>query len=38
MHFGNDDSNLYTMLNLNDQKHKMLEFITKEKDLGVIYN
>ena len=26
------------MLDLNDQKCKMLEFITKEKNLGVIIN
>ena len=36
MHFGNDISNPYTMLNFNDQKRKKLEFITEEKDLGVI--
>ena len=36
MHFGNDISNLYTMLDFNDQKRKKLEFITKEKDFGVI--
>ena len=36
MHFGNDISNSYTMLDLNDQKRKMLGFITKEKDLVVI--
>ena len=28
MHFGNDISNLYIMLDLNDQILKMLEFIT----------
>ena len=32
MHFGNDISYSYTMLDLNDQKCKMLEFITEEKD------
>ena len=36
MDFGNDISNSYTMLDFNDQKRKKLEFITKEKDLGVI--
>ena len=36
MHFGNDISNSYTMLDFNDQKRKKLEFITKGKDLGVI--
>ena len=36
MHFGNDISNSYTMLDFNDQKRKKLEFITEEKDLGVI--
>ena len=35
MHFGNDISNSYTMLDLNDQKRKILEFITEEKNLGV---
>ena len=35
MHFGNDISNSYTMLDFNNQKRKKLEFITKEKD-GVI--
>ena len=38
MHFGNDISNSYTMLDFNDQKREKLEFITKEKDLGVIIN
>ena len=38
MHFGNDISNSYTMLDFNDQKRKKLEFITKEKDLGVLIN
>ena len=33
--FGNAISNSHTMLDLNDQKPKMLEFITEEKDLGV---
>ena len=36
MHFENYISNSYTMLDLIDQKRKMLEFITEEKDLGVI--
>ena len=36
MHFGNDISNSYTMLDFNDQKRKNLEFITEEKDLEVI--
>ena len=36
MHFGNVISNSYTMLDFNDQKREKLEFITKEKDLGVI--
>ena len=36
MHFGNDISNSYTMPDFNDQKRKKLEFITEEKDLGVI--
>ena len=26
----------YTLLDLDDQKRKILEFITEEKDLGVI--
>ena len=33
MHFGNDISNSYTMLDFNDLKRKKLEFITKEKRL-----
>ena len=36
MHSGNEISNWYTMLDLNDQKHKELEFINEGKDLGVI--
>ena len=36
MHFGNDISNSYIILNYNDQKCKKLEFITEERDLGVI--
>ena len=36
MHFENDISNSHTMLDLIDQKSKMLEFITEEKDSGVI--
>ena len=36
MHFGNDISNSHTMSDLNVLKRKMLEFITEEKDLGVI--
>ena len=32
MHFGNDISNSYIMLDFNDQKRKKLEFITEEKD------
>ena len=36
MHFGNDNSNSCTMLNLSDQKRKMLEFITEEKDLTAV--
>ena len=36
MHFGNDISNSYTMPDFNDEKRKKLEFITEEKDLGVI--
>ena len=35
MHFGNDISNSYTMLDFNNQKRKKLEFIAEEKD-GVI--
>ena len=35
MHFGNDISNSYTMLDLSDRKRKILEFKTEEKDLGV---
>ena len=31
-----DVLNFYNMLDLNDQKRKMLEFITEKKDLGVI--
>ena len=38
MHFGNDISSSYTMLDSNDQIRKILEFITEEKDLGVIIN
>ena len=36
MHFENDISSSCTMLDLHDQKRKMLEFTTEEKDLGVI--
>ena len=36
MHFENDISNSHTMPDLIDQKRKMLEFITEEKDSGVI--
>ena len=36
MHFGSDISNSYTMPDFNDEKREKLEFITKEKDLGVI--
>ena len=32
MHFGNDISYSYAILDLNDQKCKMLKFITEEKD------
>ena len=35
MHFGNDISDSYTMLDFNDQNCKKLEFVTEEKDLGV---
>ena len=38
MHFGNDISCSYTMLDLNDQKCKMLEFITEEKDLKLNFS
>ena len=31
MHFGNDISNSHVMLDLNDQKRKRLEFITKKR-------
>ena len=36
MDFGNDVANSYIIPDLNDQKRKVLEFITKENDLGVI--
>ena len=36
MHFGNDITNSYIIPDLNDQKHKVLKFITKENSLGVI--
>ena len=36
MYFGNYISNSYTMLDLNEQRREMMEFITEEKDLGVI--
>ena len=38
MHIGPTNTNLYRMLDLNDHKHKELEFIEKEKDLGVFFD
>ena len=38
MHIGPINTSSYSMLNLNDHKHKELEFIEKEKDLGVIFD
>ena len=36
MHIGAINISSYTILDMNDHKHKELEFIEKEKDLGVI--
>ena len=36
MHIGPTNTSSYSMLDLNDHIHKELEFIEKEKDLGVI--
>ena len=38
MHIGPTNTNLYRMLDLNDHKHKELEFIEKEKDLDVFFD
>ena len=38
MHIGPTNTSSYSMLDLNDHKHKALEFIEKEKDLGVIFD
>ena len=36
MHLKNDISNSYIMIDLNDEKCKILECISKEKDLRVV--
>ena len=38
MHIGPTNTSLYRMLDLSDHKHKELEFIETEKDLGVIFD
>ena len=38
MHIGPTNTSSCSMLNLNDHKHKELECIEKEKDLGVIFD
>ena len=38
MHIGQTNTNSFSMLDLNDQKHKKLEFIEKEKNLCVIFD
>ena len=38
MHIGPTNTTSYSMLDLNDHKHKELEFIEKEKDLGIIFD
>ena len=37
MHIGQTNTSSFSMLDLNDQKHKKLEFIEKEKNLSVIF-
>ena len=36
MHFGNDITSPYMMIDLYDQKCKVLDFVSEEKDLGII--
>ena len=38
MHIGQTNTSSFSMLDLNDQKHKKLEFIEKEKNLCVIFD
>ena len=38
MYIGPTNTTSYSMLDLNDHKHKELEFIEKEKDLGIIFD
>ena len=38
MHTGPTNTSSYSMLDLNVHKHKELQFIEKEKDLGVIFD
>ena len=38
MHIGQTNTSSFSMLDLNDQKHKKLEFIEKEKNLSVIFD
>ena len=37
-HIGPTNSSSYSMLDLNDHKHKELEFIEKEKGLGIFFD
>ena len=38
MHNGSTNTSSYSVLDLNDPKHKELEFFEKEKELGVIFD
>ena len=38
MHIRPTNTSSYTMLDLNDHKHKELGFVEKDKDLGVIFD
>ena len=38
MHIGQTNTSSFSMLDLNDQKHKKSEFIEKEKNLCVIFD
>ena len=38
MHIESTKTSSYTMMYLNDYKNKELEFIEKEKDLGIIFD
>ena len=38
MYIGPSNASSYTMLDLNDHKHKQLEFNEKEQDFGVIFD